>query len=69
MPFCWFCHVAAYFTEDFYVKTYPWIHFSVMSARNRPEYFADKLQNAMKGAGTKDSTLIRIIVSRSEVSW
>ena len=39
----------------------------VMSAKNRPEYFADKLYAAMKGAGTQDSTLIRIIVSRSEV--
>ena len=38
-----------------------------MSAKNRPEYFADKLYHAMKGAGTHDSTLIRIIVSRSEV--
>ena len=39
-----------------------------MSARNRPEYFADKLYKSMKGAGTNDSTLIRIVVSRSEVS-
>ncbi|XP_060553939.1 annexin A7-like isoform X2 [Ruditapes philippinarum] len=39
----------------------------VMSAKNRPEYFADKLYHAMKGAGTSDSTLIRIVVSRSEV--
>ncbi|XP_053385340.1 annexin A7-like isoform X2 [Mercenaria mercenaria] len=39
----------------------------VMSAKNRPEYFADKLYSAMKGAGTHDSTLIRIIVSRSEI--
>lgn len=40
-----------------------------MSAKNRPEYFADKLYSAMKGAGTQDSTLIRIVVSRSEVSY
>ncbi|XP_067938086.1 annexin A7-like [Watersipora subatra] len=39
----------------------------VMSARNRPEYFADKLYKSMKGAGTNDSTLIRIVVSRSEI--
>ncbi|XP_064606679.1 annexin A7-like isoform X2 [Liolophura sinensis] len=39
----------------------------VMCARNRPEYFADRLYNSMKGAGTDDSTLIRVIVSRSEI--
>ncbi|ESO91732.1 hypothetical protein LOTGIDRAFT_68722, partial [Lottia gigantea] len=39
----------------------------VRSARNRPEYFAYKLYKAMRLAGTNDSTLIRIIVSRSEV--
>ena len=40
----------------------------VMCARNRPGYFADKLYQSMKGAGTDDDTLIRIVVSRSEVS-
>ncbi|CEF66763.1 Annexin family and Annexin repeat-containing protein [Strongyloides ratti] len=39
----------------------------VSVARNTPEYFATSLYNSMKGLGTKDKTLIRIIVSRSEI--
>lgn len=39
----------------------------IMSAKNRPKFFSDKLYEAMRGMGTDDSTLIRIIVSRSEI--
>ncbi|GAB1611229.1 annexin A7 isoform X2, partial [Argonauta hians] len=39
----------------------------VMCARDRPEYFASQLHKAISGLGTKDNTLIRIVVSRSEI--
>lgn len=39
----------------------------VKAAKNTPAFFAERLHNSMKGAGTKDSALIRQIVSRSEV--
>lgn len=39
----------------------------VQCARNPCEYFADRLWKSMKGAGTDDSLLIRVIVSRSEL--
>nr|AAH65430.1 Annexin A5b [Danio rerio] len=39
----------------------------VKCARSVPGYFADSLYAAMKGAGTDDQTLIRIMVTRSEV--
>ncbi|XP_036372574.1 annexin A5-like [Megalops cyprinoides] len=39
----------------------------VKCARSVPAYFAESLYYAMKGGGTDDSTLIRIMVSRSEV--
>ena len=40
----------------------------VLCARGRPGFFAERLYKSMKGLGTDDSTLIRIVVSRSEVS-
>lgn len=39
----------------------------VKCARYKPSYFAEALYKSMKGAGTDDKTLIRIMVSRSEV--
>ncbi|XP_069834643.1 annexin A5 [Dendropsophus ebraccatus] len=39
----------------------------VKCVRSVPGYLAEALYNAIKGAGTDDSTLIRIMVSRSEI--
>ncbi|CAH8513671.1 unnamed protein product [Schistosoma turkestanicum] len=39
----------------------------VECATNAPLYFAEKLKKSMKGAGTNDRDLIRVIVSRSEI--
>uniref|UniRef100_A0AAY4A5D7 Annexin n=1 Tax=Denticeps clupeoides TaxID=299321 RepID=A0AAY4A5D7_9TELE len=39
----------------------------VKCARSVPAYFAECLYHSMKGAGTDDETLIRIMVTRSEV--
>ncbi|KAK2818881.1 hypothetical protein Q5P01_024442 [Channa striata] len=39
----------------------------VKCAWNTPAFFAEKLHQAMKGLGTKESILTRVLVSRSEI--
>ncbi|XP_032085141.1 annexin A4 [Thamnophis elegans] len=39
----------------------------VKCLRNKPAYFAERLYKSMKGLGTDDNTLIRVMVSRCEI--
>jgi hypothetical protein len=39
----------------------------VACIRDRPSFFAERAHKAISGLGTKDSSLIRVIVTRSEV--
>ena len=41
----------------------------IQCIRDRPSFFAERINKAVRGLGTKDSTLIRVIVSRSEVKF
>ncbi|XP_041065706.1 annexin A4-like [Carcharodon carcharias] len=39
----------------------------VKNMKNQPAYFAERLYKSMKGAGTDDNTLIRVMITRCEV--
>lgn len=39
----------------------------IRSIRNKPDFFAKKLNESMKGMGTNDRQLVRIIATRSEI--
>lgn len=39
----------------------------IKCVRSKTKYYCERLYNSMKGAGTDDRTLIRVIVSRSEI--
>ena len=59
------CHMLTFYKSK---QNIPSIYFSlVMNIRSRPMFFAERLRDSMKGLGTDERTLIRIIVSRSEV--
>ena len=41
--------------------------FSVRCVKNKFSHFARQLQKTMKGLGTDDDTLVRVVVSRCEI--
>ena len=49
-------------------KSFTATDFAVRCSRDPGRFFASRLYDAMKGLGTDESTLIRIMVSRCEVS-
>ena len=64
--------VSEYFASLVFVsqlcyKMFMFLNISVAFSRDRAEYFADKLYNAMSGMGTDDEVLQRIVMTHCEV--
>jgi len=55
--------VTSSYLKDIYHTV---VYLTVRVIRDKPGYFALKMQKAMKGLGTDDQALVRIIISRSE---
>ena len=66
---CEFGQFIDWFTQHrkYRALTNGYVSFTVDFASDTRVFYAKRLYKSMKGAGTDDDTLIRIIVSRSEV--
>ncbi|KAK2172621.1 hypothetical protein NP493_945g00004 [Ridgeia piscesae] len=61
------CHIMEAISKEMSGDIQETFKTLVMTTLDIPTYFAYKLFDAMRGFGTKDTTLIRIVISRSEI--
>ena len=58
----WVCDEFLKIAHNKIVILFSYYDLAVKTVHNRPNYFAERLHAAMKGIGTDDDALIRIIV-------